>query len=105
MQALNEQKQKAIDALRELSKLYTEPSSDPKSPKLRKYTLRGVSTTKNTMYICRQAEPDLIEMDLDGDESEPKKDQWWRIHYAPFGSNPFSVEVRRLILVSEELQL
>jgi len=43
------------------------------------------------MYICRQAEPDLIEMDLDGDESEPKKDQWWRIHYAPFGSNPFSV--------------
>jgi hypothetical protein len=57
------------------------------------------------MYICRQAEPDLIEMDLEGDGSEPKKDQWWRIHYAPFGSNPFSVEVRQLILVSEELQL
>jgi hypothetical protein len=55
------------------------------------------------MYICRQAEPDLIEMDLDGDGSEPKKDQWWRIHYAPFGSNPFSVEVRPLISASEGL--
>lgn len=91
--SLSEAKEKAIEELRNLSKLYTEPSDDPSAPKLRKYSLRGVSTKKDTMYICRRAEPDLIDMDLDSENSEPKNlDQWWKIHYAQFGHSPVSVE-------------
>jgi hypothetical protein len=92
---LNESKEKAREELRELSKLYTEPSNDPSEPKLHAYSLRGVSTNKSTMYICRRAEPDLIDMDLDGDSNKVKGDQWWRIHYAPIGSSPVTVEVSR----------
>jgi len=43
------------------------------------------------MYICRRAEVDLIDMDLDGDAPKALNDQWWRIHYAPLGSSPVSV--------------
>ncbi|PMD43684.1 hypothetical protein L207DRAFT_510194 [Hyaloscypha variabilis F] len=90
---LNESKEKAREELRKLSKLYTAPSVNPFDPKLHPYSLRGVSVSKSTMYICRRAEPDLIDMDLDGDaEKAPKGDQWWRIHYATMGSNPVTVE-------------
>jgi len=79
--------------MRQLSKLYTEPSNNPFEPKLHAYSLRGVSISKNTMYVCRRAEPDLIDMDLDGDGENAKSDQWWRIHYAPMGASPVTVEV------------
>ncbi|KAH7321720.1 hypothetical protein BKA65DRAFT_512841 [Rhexocercosporidium sp. MPI-PUGE-AT-0058] len=84
--ALEGEKEKALAELRQLSKLYTEPSNDPDAPQLHKYTLRGVSTSKSTFYICRRSEPDLIDMEMD------TPDQWWRIHYAPMGYNPVTVE-------------
>lgn len=89
---MTQAKEKARASLRELSKLYTEPSDDPSEPTLHRYTLRGVSTTKNTTYVCRRAEPDLIDMGLDED-SKPKEDQWWRIEYPTSGARP-TVEVR-----------
>ena len=94
--ALNEEKEKSIDALRKLSTLYTDPSLevDPAAPEFHKYTLRGVSTTKSTMYVCRRAEPDLIDIDLDGEAPRSKSDQWWRIYFATSGSNQVTVEVR-----------
>jgi hypothetical protein len=45
------------------------------------------------MYICKRAELDLIDMDLDSDSPKSDEDQWWRIHYAPVGSSPVTVEV------------
>ncbi|PVH78657.1 hypothetical protein DL98DRAFT_590199 [Cadophora sp. DSE1049] len=84
--ALEGEKEKAREELRQLSKLYTEPSSDPDAPVLHKYTLRGVSTSKSTFYICRRTEPDLIDMDTD------VPDQWWKFHYAPMGYSPVTVE-------------
>jgi hypothetical protein len=91
---LNEEGEKAKVTLRELSKLYTEPSEDPDQPALHRYTLRGISTSKSTTYISTQAEPDLIDMDLNKDEANLDSDQWWRIVYPASGSTPFSVEVR-----------
>jgi hypothetical protein len=91
--ALNEEKEKALETMRKLSKLYTSQSNNPDAPKLTKYTLRGVSTTKSTTYICRRAEPDLIDMDLDSDGPKEQGDQWWKINYATSGSNPVTVEV------------
>jgi len=92
--ALAEENEKTKEALRELSKLYTQQSDDPNEPKLHKYTLRGVSTSKNTMYVCRQAELDLIDMSLGSEDSEVGQDeQWWKISYAPSESKPVQVEV------------
>lgn len=95
--ALNEEKEKCRGKLRELSKLYTESSDDPHQPKLHRYTMRGVCTDMNTVYINRQAEPSLIDMDLGEDAANSNQDQWWRIHYACLDSNPVSVEVRELL--------
>jgi hypothetical protein len=91
--ALNEERDKAREALKKLSDLYTQAPEDPNAPKLHPYTLRGVSTTKNTFYVCRVSEPDLINMNLDAVE-QVNAGQWWRIHYATSGSNQISVEVR-----------
>lgn len=90
--SLNLEKEKAQEELRKLSQLYTQQSDDPAAPKLRKYTLRGVTTTQNTMYLCRRTEPDLISFDMDVDESTTG-DQWWRINYAPHGAKQVNVEV------------
>ncbi|KAL2068176.1 hypothetical protein VTL71DRAFT_16274 [Oculimacula yallundae] len=84
--ALEGEKEKARQELRELSKLYTEPSDDPEAPQLHKYTLRGVSTSKSTFYVCRRAIPDLIDMEMD------VPDQWWRIYCSSMGYSPTIVE-------------
>lgn len=90
--SLNLEKEKAREELRKLSQLYTSQSDDPAAPKLRNYSLRGVSTTQTTMYICRRSEPDLIS--FDGDVDGPSNgDQWWRINYAPNGDKQVNIEV------------
>ncbi|KAH8683014.1 hypothetical protein BGZ60DRAFT_208922 [Tricladium varicosporioides] len=90
--ALNDEKEKAHQTIKELSKLFTEQSAEVGARKLRKYCLRGVSTTKNTTYVCRRAEPDLIDMDLDKEVTSSKRDQWWRINFESSGENPVTVE-------------
>lgn len=55
------------------------------------------------MYICRREEPDLIEMDVDGDEPEGSRDQWWYINYATSGDNPVTVEVSDFLLPTRSL--
>ncbi|KAG9244801.1 hypothetical protein BJ878DRAFT_541942 [Calycina marina] len=92
VKSLNEEKELCRAELRELSKLYTEPSDDPDQPTLHKYTLRGVCPDMDTMYIRRASEPSLVTLDISGDEAESDKEQWWRIHYASADSNPVTVE-------------
>jgi hypothetical protein len=101
---LNEEKEKALETMRDLSKLYTAQSDDPKAPKLTRYTLRGVSTTRSVTYILRRpkpakaGEPDLIDLEItdeNGNVEEEKvpEDQWWKIQYTFSGSNPVTIEV------------
>ncbi|KAH8821644.1 hypothetical protein F5884DRAFT_96464 [Xylogone sp. PMI_703] len=92
LKVLNEEKERLRFTLREVSKLYTSPSTDPEQPPHYKYTLRGISTTKNITYVCRQAEPDLISMDVDSASPKPLDEQWWRIEYGTSGSNPVAVQ-------------
>ncbi|KAK2628508.1 hypothetical protein QTJ16_001611 [Diplocarpon rosae] len=98
--ALESEKEKAKAELRSLSKLYTEPSSDPKAPTLHRYKLRGVSITKNTMFICKQAEADVVDMGTHDDGSLAMKEQWWRIEYT-YGTIPFVIEKSTLEKVLE----
>ncbi|CAG8952025.1 hypothetical protein HYFRA_00000761 [Hymenoscyphus fraxineus] len=85
LSALNLEREKAREALTDLSKLYTAPSSDNTAPKLHPYSLRGVSTTNSTMYICERAEPDLMDMDLNSSQTSSNTDQWWQIRYSTSG--------------------
>jgi hypothetical protein len=92
--ALSEEREKAREGLRELSKLYTKPATDAGQPPTHKYTLCGVSTSNHITYVRRRAEPDLIEMDLDADGTAKDTDQWWKIEYSPSGSQQVNVVVR-----------
>lgn len=110
---LNEEKEKTLASMRKLSQLLTVESDEPNAPKLTKYFLRGVSVSKDVTYICRRAEPDLIEMDLDEEHSKDRDDQWWRCGYIIEGGNPqvevhvsvnFAIQVFQLTL-SDRKQL
>lgn len=91
LQTLDQEKEKARSSLRELSKLYTEPSEKQNQPPVHKYTLRGVSVNNYLTYIKRKAEPDLIDMDL-GAEVPKEMDEWWKIEYFVSGSKPVNIE-------------
>ena len=100
VKALNEEKERCKDELRQLSKLYTTPSEDSGQPALHRYTLRGVCMDKSTMFICRQGERNLIDIDLGDEESTGNPEQWWRINYAASDSNPVSIEVGAIVFPS-----
>ncbi|KAI9646744.1 hypothetical protein NHQ30_004742 [Ciborinia camelliae] len=89
---LQDQKEMAKKAWRELSTLYTDPAKTTR--RLHRYTLRGVSLNQETTYICTRIEPDLIDMGLNDDERIPPSDgQWWRIHYS--NSSPPQITVEK----------
>jgi hypothetical protein len=90
---LEQEKQKALASLHELSKLFTQDHKDPNQPRLHKYRLYGVSTTKETTYLRKQAEPDLIDMDLDATDPQTCGDQWWKIKYVMADVKPVTVMV------------
>ncbi|MCJ1476871.1 hypothetical protein MMC13_005540 [Lambiella insularis] len=87
-------KEKAIETMRELSKLYTKPSEIPDEPPYHKYTLRGVSTNPNTTYV-------LVNPSTPGDlmESEIGEWQWWKIQYILGDARPISCTVVREVEV------
>ncbi|KAL2873935.1 hypothetical protein SGCOL_010906 [Colletotrichum sp. CLE4] len=44
----------------------------------KKYLLRGIATQQNVTYVCKRAEPALIDID----ETPTLVDQWWRLSYS-----------------------
>jgi hypothetical protein len=95
---LSQEKQKALASLHELSKLFTQGQKGLNQP-LHKYKLCGVSTTKETTYVRKQAEPDLIDMDLDATDPKTCGDQWWKIKYGMADAKPLTVMVSRIFLL------
>ncbi|GJC82059.1 hypothetical protein ColLi_04897 [Colletotrichum liriopes] len=69
--------------------------TDPDKPGLtkpftsKKYLLRGIATSQNVTYVCKRAEPALI----DFEETSTPVDQWWRLSYEPGSANPAKAEV------------
>ena len=87
---------RAHEKLQEISQLYTVPADDPNQPPHEKYTLRGVSTSANVVYVLEKTKPDE-EKDI---LSATAKDwQWWKIEYqsrevhpvVPKASLPFNL--------------
>ncbi len=75
--ALQERKDKAVESLRELTKLLTESSSEARRLKNR-YTLRGVSTKPHITYVLRRAEVS----DESSADTIDNEWQWWRISFS-----------------------
>jgi hypothetical protein len=74
-----------------LGQLLTVPDKPgrPTPMACKKYLLRGVAIPKDIVYVCRQAEPDLIDLD----DAPPPSDQWWRLAYAAKDAEPVKADV------------
>lgn len=75
--------------MQRITKRLTNPDNSDRQLKY-KYLLRGVATTKDVVYVCRRAEPDLIEMG-EGDDGSPR-DQWWRLAYVESDQDPLKTQ-------------
>lgn len=61
------------------------PSSDPQQPPHEKYTLRGVSTGANVVYVLEKTKPDE---ENDMLSTEAKDWQWWKVEYVSTETKP-----------------
>ncbi|KAF9881205.1 ubiquitin interaction motif protein [Colletotrichum karsti] len=66
----------------------------------KKYHLRGVSTGKNTTYVCRRTGETSLE---DIYEGTSQNDQWWRLSYTAGDKNPVKTEKVSLDLVMRQM--
>ncbi|KAL8714284.1 MAG: hypothetical protein Q9225_006599 [Loekoesia sp. 1 TL-2023] len=90
LQAFEESKEKARDKLRELSKLFTEPSDIPEENPHEKYTLRGVCAEPHTVYVQDRTKPDSANNMPDAETNEW---QWWKLTYEGSAAQPISCTV------------
>ncbi|KAK1972823.1 ubiquitin interaction domain-containing protein [Colletotrichum sublineola] len=80
--------------------------TDPNKPGLtkpftnKKYLLRGIATSQNVTYVCKRAEPTLIDFE---EASSAPVDQWWRLSYEPGNINPAKAEKYSFEQVMEKM--
>ncbi|KAL9587784.1 MAG: hypothetical protein Q9212_000076 [Teloschistes hypoglaucus] len=96
LRTFEESKNQAREQLRELSKLFTEPSDIPEESPHDRYTLRGVCADVNTVYVQERikSSPDNNLIDA------PTNDwQWWKLTYDGHVAQPTSCDAIREIEV------
>lgn len=97
---LQEEKDTCQKIVQRITKRLTNPDNSDRQL-VHKYHLRGVATTKDVVYVCRRAEPDLIEMG-DGEDDGSPRDQWWRLAYIESDPDPLKVQK---VTLEEVLQM
>ena len=89
-----ESKTAALDKLRQLSKLLTEPSDVTAESPDERYTLRGVCADLNTVYVheksTQDAEAQVVEVDT-------QEWQWWKLSYEAHASQPVQCTVGPIV--------
>ncbi|KAI4151487.1 MAG: hypothetical protein L6R39_002029 [Caloplaca ligustica] len=88
LQMFEESKELARDRLRELSKLFTEPSDIPAESPRDRYTLRGVCANSHTVYV-QERNPSASEDKL-VDVGAEEEWQWWKLSYDASATQPVS---------------
>jgi hypothetical protein len=92
LKRLGAEKAACEQLLRTLQRRSTAPSEEGDGWRpVHRYTLRGVTASPDVMYVCRRAEPDLMEMD---GASSPPTDEWWKLGYVTDDDDPIKAEVR-----------
>lgn len=75
-----------------VGRLFTDPARErPSELSCKGYSLRGITTTKDVVYVCKRSEEPLIEL---GDVAEPRN-QWWRLEHTANREQPVQAEVRQ----------
>lgn len=74
-----------------VGRLLTDPDKErPQEFTCKRYSLRGIGTSRNTVYVCRRTEEPLIDL---GDDAAEPRDQWWRLEHTTSREQPVKAEV------------
>ncbi|RHZ63892.1 uncharacterized protein CDV56_105571 [Aspergillus thermomutatus] len=82
LKELENRKQKAVETLRNYSKILTEPSESPTEPPHHRYTLRGVCTEPHITYVLKPRTSHNSEQATNLESSAGDQWQWWRISFS-----------------------
>lgn len=88
-EGLGQEKEACCDLLRRMAEVLTVPSEEAEMHPTHKYTLRGVITSPDVVYMCQRREAD----DSETEGSSAKVDQWWRCAWVAGDENPVKQEV------------
>ena len=83
--AFEDVRNSAHEKLKEISQLYTIPSDDLNQPPHEKYTLRGVATGANVVYVLEKT---VRDGENNISSANAKDWQWWKIEYLSTETNP-----------------
>lgn len=87
LQTLEESRQETLRKFADISHWYTRPSIEPGKPPSLRYTLRGVSAAKDTIYVLENTRA-LGSDDLLNDRAEEW--QWWKLSFSQGQAQPVS---------------
>ncbi|KAG8163631.1 hypothetical protein KVR01_006928 [Diaporthe batatas] len=96
---LGREKKACCDILRQMAEVLTVPSEEEGMNPTHKYTLRGVITSHDVVYMCRRKEADPAETEA----PSSKVDQWWRVAWVAGDENPVRQEVTTFEKVQEAI--
>ncbi|KAG6356186.1 hypothetical protein INS49_015573 [Diaporthe citri] len=96
---LGQEKEACCDLLRRMAEVLTVPSEEPEMDPVHKYTLRGVITSPDIVYMCRRREAEPPETEA----SSAKVDQWWRCAWVAGDENPVRQEATTFDKVREAI--
>ncbi|KAJ0114905.1 hypothetical protein J7T55_004647 [Diaporthe amygdali] len=96
---LGQEKEACCNLLRQMAEVLTVPSEEPEMDPHHKYTLRGVITSPEVVYMCRRTEANPSETEATG----TKVDQWWRIAWVAGDENPVRQEATTIAKVQEAI--
>lgn len=93
--ALEISRTRALEKFADISQWYTKASEDPKEPPHYKYLLRGVSSSKETIYVLES--DDTID-DFATSKANANEWQWWKLSYASGHTEALSRSVSSMSL-------
>ncbi|SPN97635.1 uncharacterized protein DNG_01147 [Cephalotrichum gorgonifer] len=80
IQELESKMKRYEESERFVGRLFTGPDRErPEALTCKQYSLRGIGTSKDVVYVCRRSETLLIDL---GDATPEPRDQWWRLEYS-----------------------
>lgn len=96
---LGQEKEACCDMLRRMAEVLAVPSEEEEMNPTHKYSLRGVITSPDIVYMCRRRGADTVETEA----SSSKVDQWWRIAWVAGDENPVREEATTFAKVQEAI--